>query len=135
MAIIREDMFVNNFFSEWKKNRAEVYEKRSGFSKVTDYIAIILIVFVAASYLYHNITNKPPMAKQQELYGINGNNGDGLIKTAHKETLPQLEKQRQSVLSFFHISTIDIIIIITVIGVYGVLRYRKRLKSEKEGGL
>ncbi|NLX64865.1 MAG: hypothetical protein GX022_08865 [Clostridiaceae bacterium] len=126
---------MNNFLSEWRKNRAEVYKKRNGFSRATDYIAIILIVFVAVSYIYHNITNKNENSKRQVSYGINSKNDETIIQAYHKKTFTQPEIQKQSVLRFFHISSIDIVIIFTAIGVYTVFRYCKRLKGGKEGDL
>ena len=47
---------MSKFFSEWKENREKAYKNRSFLSKFSDYIVLILIVFLGISFVYQSIT-------------------------------------------------------------------------------
>lgn len=108
---------MSKFFSEWKENREKAYKNRSFLSKFSDYIVLILIVFLGISFVYQSIkkpsdtTNKP----STEVSTVDNKDND---------------TPKTQVFNLFHISIIDIVIVVVAAGAYCYIWKNKR---EKEG--
>lgn len=122
-------MDIKKFLSEWKENRTKVYKKRTWFSKLTDYVALILIIFAVGLYLYHNI----PVSKNQQYSAskIDSNSNKNKTQSSDKGSLLQPKNKKPNIFQFFQINVIDIIIVIITVGVYLYLKYYHKKKKKK----
>lgn len=120
---------MSKFFSEWKENREKAYKNRSFLSKFSDYIVLILIVFLGISFVYHSITKPSDTTNKPSTEVSTVDNKDNNIQTP--TTTTQNDTPKTQVFNLFHISIIDIVIVVAA-GAYCYIKFWKN-KREKEG--
>jgi len=119
---------MSKFFSEWKENREKAYKNRSFLSKFSDYIVLILIVFLGISFVYQSITKPSDTTNKPSTEVSTVDNKDNNIQTP--TTTTQNDTPKTQVFNLFHISIIDIVIVVVAAGAYCYIWKNKR---EKEG--
>ncbi len=102
------------------------YKNRSFLSKFSDYIVLILIVFLGISFVYHSITKPSDTTNKPFTEVSTVDNKDNNIQT------PQNDTPKTQVFNLFHISIIDIVIFVVAAGAYCYIKFWKN-KREKEG--
>lgn len=120
---------MSKFFSEWKENREKAYKNRSFLSKFSDYIVLILIVFLGISFVYQSITKPSDTTNKPSTEVSTVDNKDNNIQTP--TTTTQNDTPKTQVFNLFHISIIDIVIVVAA-GAYCYIKFWKN-KREKEG--
>ncbi len=121
---------MSKFFSEWKENREKAYKNRSFLSKFSDYIVLILIVFLGISFVYQSITKPSDTTYKPSTEVSTVVNKDNNIQTP--TTTTQNDTPKTQVFNLFHISIIDIVIVVVAAGAYCYIKFWKN-KREKEG--
>jgi|LSQX01.1.fsa_nt_gb hypothetical protein len=122
---------MSNFFSKWRDDRVKAYKNRGFLSKFSDYIVFILILVFAISYAYQSIA-KPSDSNIMPTIEVNStDNKDNYTQTPN--TMPQTDTSKPKGFDLFHISTIDIVIVVVLAGAYCYFKFGKNKKDEKEG--
>lgn len=132
-VIIKGGSHMSNFFSAWKEDREKAYKKRGFISKFSDYIVIVLILVFAVTYAYQSFT-KPSVPDNKPTTEVNSvDNKDNHIQST-PSSMPQSDTKPNG-LNLFHISMIDIVIVVVIAGAYCYFKFWKNKNDKKEGDL
>ena len=122
---------MSKFFSEWKEDREKAYKNKGFFFKFSDYIVIISILVFAIFYVSQSFS-KPSDSNIKPTTEVNSvDHTDNHIQTPN--TMPQTDTSSPKGFNLFHISIIDIVIVVVVAGDYCYFKFWKNKIDKKEG--